>query len=373
MKVYTRYLFRQLAFPTLMAVLAFSGAIWLSQSLRLVDLIVNKGLPLGRFFHLTGLLFPSLLLIILPFAAFVGVIAAYQRLSAETELTALRSGGIGEMRLLVPVMQIAGITALVCYAISLYLLPWSHRQFKDLQHNIRNELSIGLLQQGVFTEVADGLTVYIRERRENGELHGVLVHDKREVGREVSMTAQRGFLLNGPQGPTLAARSGTLQERGGDGSVRVVDFEVSSMELIPSDAEVDSRWRKPKERFLHELLWPSDDPIDQENRARLIAEGHERLVWPLLPITLGVVAATAIILRRSPRRQSLSPVLGAVGVAMGSLGMTVAMINLAKSNLWFVPLIYIAVIGPILGSFCMVASNRLPRPQALGPVFGEAD
>ena len=57
-----------------------SGAIWLSQSLRFVDLIVNKGVPATTFVYLTVLLFPSLLLVILPFALFCAVLFVYHRL-----------------------------------------------------------------------------------------------------------------------------------------------------------------------------------------------------------------------------------------------------------------------------------------------------
>ena len=90
MKRYRLYLLRQLALPTLLATLAMSGAIWLSQSLRFVDLIVNKGVPATTFGYLTLLLFPSLLLVILPFALFCAALFVYHRLAVESEITVLR-------------------------------------------------------------------------------------------------------------------------------------------------------------------------------------------------------------------------------------------------------------------------------------------
>ena len=60
MPLFARYILRQLTGPTLLALVAFSGAVWVSQSLRFVDLIVNKGLSVGRFLYLTALLVPSL-------------------------------------------------------------------------------------------------------------------------------------------------------------------------------------------------------------------------------------------------------------------------------------------------------------------------
>ena len=89
MKLYTRYLLSQLTLPVLIATLAFSGAVWLSQSLRFVDLIVNKGLPVTTFLYLTLLLFPSLLTVILPVALFSAVLFVYHRLLLESEVTAM--------------------------------------------------------------------------------------------------------------------------------------------------------------------------------------------------------------------------------------------------------------------------------------------
>ena len=102
MKIYLRYLLLQLLMPALLATVAFSGAVWLSQSLRFVDLIVNKGLPLATFLYLTVLLFPSLLLVILPFALFCAVLFAYHRLTLESELVVMQSVGLSHLQLALP-------------------------------------------------------------------------------------------------------------------------------------------------------------------------------------------------------------------------------------------------------------------------------
>ena len=59
--------------------------IWLTQSLRFVELVVNRGLSLGVFFHLTGLLIPNFVAVILPITTFVVVQFVYQRLAGDRE------------------------------------------------------------------------------------------------------------------------------------------------------------------------------------------------------------------------------------------------------------------------------------------------
>ena len=66
-----RYIFRQLS----LALLAVSGGltalIWLTQSLRFVELVVNRGLSMTVFIRQTSLLLPSFVAVILPITTFV--------------------------------------------------------------------------------------------------------------------------------------------------------------------------------------------------------------------------------------------------------------------------------------------------------------
>ena len=56
----TYYLLRQMAVATLMTAAGLTFAIWLSQSLRLLDSIVNRGLSVGLAVEFLLLLLPSL-------------------------------------------------------------------------------------------------------------------------------------------------------------------------------------------------------------------------------------------------------------------------------------------------------------------------
>ena len=63
-----RYILRQLFEATVFITIVLACTIWLTQSLRFVELIINRGLSLGAFLYLTSLLLPSFLVIILPVA-----------------------------------------------------------------------------------------------------------------------------------------------------------------------------------------------------------------------------------------------------------------------------------------------------------------
>ena len=57
----TRYVLRQLLVGMVLVTIGLTGIIWLSQSLRFVEMIVNRGVTGGMFLYLTMLLLPNFL------------------------------------------------------------------------------------------------------------------------------------------------------------------------------------------------------------------------------------------------------------------------------------------------------------------------
>ena len=188
----TRYILRQLSLSTALVVVTLTAAIWLTQSLRFVDWIVNRGLPLSTFVYIAMLVLPSFLVVILPIALFAAVLFTYNKLQSDSEIIVLRAVGVGPVQLMTPALMVGVVVTLLAYALNLYLLPLSYRGFKDLQYQIRNNYSAVLLQEGVFTTIDQGLTMFVREQGRRGELFGILVHDSRLETKPVTMVVPFG-------------------------------------------------------------------------------------------------------------------------------------------------------------------------------------
>src|SRR3546814_5191353 len=82
----SRYILGQLAMATVFVTVALTFAIWLTQSLRLIDYIVNRGLPASTFLTFVGLLLPSFLGVVLPVATFVAILFVYHKLAMDSEM-----------------------------------------------------------------------------------------------------------------------------------------------------------------------------------------------------------------------------------------------------------------------------------------------
>lgn len=358
MKIYLRYLVWQLILPALIATLAFSGAVWLSQSLRFVDLIVNKGLPLTTFLYLTALLFPSLLLVIMPFALFCGVLFAYHRLTIESELVVMQAVGLSNLQLAMPGLILGLFVTGIGYVNSLYAMPAAFRSFKDLQYEVSRDFSHLLLQPGVFNAPVPDLTVYVRETTEDGDLAGIVVHDERIKELPVTMMAEQGVLVQGENGPLFVLENGNRQEVDlADPKARelsVLHFDSYTLDLAAAAQPPEDRHRKPKELFIHELFNPTDEGLNEDQRQERMTEGHKRLTWPLNAFVFALVGITILLTRKHDREGPWRGMLLAVVIVVSVQALSTAAASIAERTpalaalLYLVPLIPIVVCGVLL-------------------------
>ena len=373
MQAVNGYIFRQLIGVTLFVTVGLTSAIWLTQSLRLIDYIVNRGLPVSTFLTFVGLLLPSFFGLVLPIAGFCAVLFIYNKLTMDSELVVLRAAGLSQLQLAKPAILTALLITTAVYSISLYLLPISFREFKDLQHRIRQDYSTVLLQEGVFNTISDGITVYLRERSPSGELHGILVHDNRVPERPVTMMAERGALVTAEGGPRVVMVNGNRQEVEREkGRLSLLYFDSYTVELTSFDDQLAGRWREPKERFLHELLWPSDRPDDQRFYQELIAEGHQRLVGPLYCLSFVMVALAALLAGEFNRRGQTKRVVAAILCVAALEGLALAFQDIASRSSAALSLMWAGPTVPILAALVVLLRRPRRKVQA-GPAAVPAE
>lgn len=325
MQIYNRYIVINLLMPVLVITMTLTGIAWLTQSLRFIDLIVNRGLDVSTFLYVSALQIPFLLLIILPVAFFTSVLFVYNRLMNDSELIVLKSGGLSRLALAKPALMVAVLMVVVGYIVSLYLLPASYREFKDTQAFIRDNYASVLLQEGVFSSPSKNMTVYIEARKPNGMLQGIMVYDSRDTDAPRTYMAQEGRLVATESGPRFEMINGTIQ----NGSVEnndlvMLDFESYPLDLSVYTQDTRSRQREPEERYLAELFLPEEE-VSETFRNRLLAEGHHRIAWPLLNIVMTLVSLSILFTgqfnRRGQWKRILAATLCCVSVVGGYLGL----------------------------------------------------
>ena len=351
---YTTYMMRLLAWPTVFISLSLTSIIWLTQALRFIDFIINRGLSIGDFLYLTMLLIPSLMLFIVPISLFVAVLFAYNKLQADSELVVMRAAGLSPLQLARPAVLVAIAVSAFCYLLALYVMPMANRQFRDTQAFLRDNYTSVLLQEEVFNSPTDGLTVFVRERDDDGVLHGVLVHDNRQQADPITMMAEEARLVQTESGPRFYLVNGLRQERH-EGRVSWLNFDSYNLDLSLFDSSIGDRTRKPEEMFLSELF---DETVQDENlRRKYAAEGHQRLTWPLYALGLSLLGLTVLLRGEFSRRGQWKRIATASIAATGCVGGALGLTNMVTKFPESVPVLYILIATLIIGSVMILSSN----------------
>jgi lipopolysaccharide export system permease protein len=295
------YVLGQMIGPIALFTFLLTAVIWLTQSLRLLDLVINRGQSAPTFIYLTILLIPSLLVIILPIAYFAGTLFSLHKLNADSELVVMSAAGFSRAQIAVPVLLSAMLIMAFTYLCGLYLMPAGQRAMKDKVVDIRADIGAALLNEGEFNTPAQGLTVFIREIDSDGTIRGVLVHDNRNVKHPITYLAVSGQLVQTPAGARLIMFDGTVEASGRGGSqLSVLRFQryVFDLDQFASPTRVTDR--ATSERYLPELFWPNAR-LSPRLRNAYIAEGHNRLSQPLYCLAFALIALAAVLRGRRAR------------------------------------------------------------------------
>lgn len=297
------YVLRQLVGPIALFGFLLTCVIWLSQSLKLLDLVINRSQSAPTFIYLTILILPQLLVIILPLAYFAGTLQSLHRLNSESELVVMQAAGYSRAQLMVPVLLSAATVMTMTYVCALWLMPLCQRTMKEQVLDIRADLGAAILNEGQFNTPVQGLTVFIRALEPDGEIHGILVHDNRNVERPTTYLAESGVLAQTNGGGRLIMQDGTIEQATKGGAhLSVLKFQRYTFDLDQfagpqQDVDLDT-----SERFLSELLWPKlgKDP-GGKMRKRYLAEANNRLAAPLYCLAFAMIALAAVTRGRRGR------------------------------------------------------------------------
>jgi len=360
------YIFRQLAVALIAVTGGLTALIWLTQSLRFVELVVNRGLSMTVFLRLTSLLIPSFVAVILPITTYVVVQFIYQRLNGDRELTVIRSAGVSPFGMARPALALAVLITIFGYILNLWVVPVTLASFRQFQWDIRNRMAAFLLQEGVFTQISDKLTVYVRSRGADGTLHGILVQDDRDQNARATILAENGRLTEGANGPRAVLFNGSRQEIDRQtGRLNMLTFDQNEIDL--GEKATDGGVRPPDMSEVSTTQLLDASLAHDRDRTKWVAEGHKRLSSPLSTLSFAFVALISVLLGAFRRHGGFVRPLVAVGVVVGLLALGLAIDNLAARNNALIPLMWVQAVAPALvGLWMLVVPDWLAERFRIG-------
>ncbi len=290
-----RYLLREIAVPTFLALVVFTFVLLMGRMLRLVEMVVTRGVPFTEIFQLFLYLLPSFLVITLPLSCLLGVLLGFGRLSGDGEVVALKSSGISLYDMLRPVLFFALLVSGVTAALTLWAEPGANTAFRNQVFEIAaNRASIGI-QPRIFNSDFDGLVLYTEEMDERTSvMSGIFISDDRLQRAPATINAARGRLFADRDTLTLTLHleDGSIHRRppAAHEDYQTIRFASYDINLSMGERVQEGRPRRDKELKLGELLKARGAAETDLRRASLTAEIHRRFSLPLAPVLFALVA-----------------------------------------------------------------------------------
>lgn len=190
-----RYIFSELLSPFGLSLGALCFVMLTRELLRLVELLVSKGVGLWAVLKVIAMLLPSGLVLTLPIAGLIASITAFGRLSFDKELVAMRAAGLSLFRLSQPVLLFAVAVFTLTLVLSQWGQPWSSLNLKRVALNLLKDQLILALERGTFNEPIPRLMIYVPDSPNDRPMTGIFISDERTAEEPRVIVAEQYQVL----------------------------------------------------------------------------------------------------------------------------------------------------------------------------------
>ncbi|MFW5993150.1 MAG: LptF/LptG family permease [Desulfohalobiaceae bacterium] len=344
-----RLLWRELAVLFLLCLAIFLTLLLLGKMLRLHEVLLGIELSGLDLLQLFLYLSPFFMMLMFPVACMLSMFLAFQRMSSDRELMALRAGGISLAQILPSPLSFLLMCLALNLFISFYGVSWGMHNFQQTMLDLAQNQARVSLQPGSFNKNIPGLIIYAQNvEQKTGELEDVFVRDSTDERADLDILAPRGRIATDhEQGKILFTLSdGSLYRRSGqEGDVLSFSSYSLALDLNRLLQGLDLSRDKPKYMGWKELRGLYAGTQDQDLLRTVEVELHKRMALPVACLVLGLVALPLGWICEGLKRQTgaglilgmffLYYALFSFGMGLGETGRLAPEIAVWFSNLVF--------------------------------------
>ena len=299
-----RYVFIEVLAPTLVGFLAYTGFMAVRGLVQFSELLVQSEQPLAEAGVVLALSLPHIVVLTLPVAFLLGLLIGIGRLSADSELTALRAAGIDLAGLYRPIGALAvGISGITLF-LMLAVVPRTNHLLYAMKLRLSSFAFAQRIQPGVFSPEFGGLRVYVEKASaDRRELSGLIISDRSNPAEGDRLTlARRGWLeLEEDQGRLWlrVEDAETHHQEEGGSHYDVTSFSKQRMVLQDNGPAGLTQEKQIREQTLRELLARGAALARRpEDRRLAMTEVHKKFALPAACLVFGLIGLPLGIVNR---------------------------------------------------------------------------
>lgn len=340
---------------------------WVNRAILLFDELIADGHSAGIFLELTALTLPPVIGQVLPIACFAASVYVINRATADSELNVVQAAGMSPWRLARPVLVFGLIVAIMMSILCHVLIPNSKLHLREKEREISGSVAARLLQEGTFQHPIKGLTFYIRQIDNSGQLQDVFLSDQRDPIQTATYTAATAHLVNDSDGLKLVMLDGLAQ------ALRTDDLKLSttyftdltydiSALIVPSG----SKRRKIEAIPTWELLTQTSEVAIEarDTEGEVLEEAHLRFENALLCVVAVMIGYAALISGGYSRLGVTKHIVFAIFLLVVVKMVESSVTDPVRSNAALWPLVYLpSLVGMAIAAALIhnAARKRYPR------------
>ena len=255
------YILGEVLTPFLGGIVFFLFIFLMFQALRLAEFFIVHGVSALLLGKLTSLMIMSFLPTAFPVAFLIAVLVGFGRLSADSELVAMKATGFSLSRMSAPVIAMALIVVSVSMAMNLEWVPWSQRTFKKTLIKVSNTKIVSSIHEGTFTSGFFDLLIFADHvDSKTNRLQHVFLYDETDPKNPRTVIAKSGEIVSVKSENDLGT-SAVLELFNGsvhrnnkaEKTYEKYDFEKQN-QFLKAEEGGDTSVMKPEFYPLHDLM-----------------------------------------------------------------------------------------------------------------------
>jgi LPS export ABC transporter permease LptG/LPS export ABC transporter permease LptF len=162
-RILTRYILREVISHALLGGVLFTFVLFMRDLGHILELLVRGSASLDAVAKVFFYTLPTTLILTIPMTVLVGILLGLSRLSADSEITAMRAAGVGVLHFVGVVSIAASIGLGIGLVNSLYVAPRSAAALLRLEDSLKTQQAGFEVQPRVFYEDFKNYVLYVQD------------------------------------------------------------------------------------------------------------------------------------------------------------------------------------------------------------------
>jgi len=284
--------------------LLLSVVIFFQQASRFSEIFFSTSIPKNLIWQLTLALVPNVIAFTCPMAVLVGVIIGLSKMQGDSELTAIRAAGVGNLQITLPIVALGILLSVFAFVVNLRGVPFAAQIVRGVALQTALYKLESPIEPGVFNTEVKGYTIYVKEGDiEKGTWKNIFIYNEDKQNNQVRLiTSKNGWINSNNEISELVLENSVVNTFSTqEGSAKFISESVGQLrfgvktrreELLDKISNSDKSLEELRLKELSKYAQSKEG--NEKTEAELLLQ--RRLILSITPLIFALLG-TALVLR----------------------------------------------------------------------------